>query len=251
MSNLKDKVILVTGGTSGIGKDAAIELGKAGAKVVVAGRREDEGRAVVTEITSEGGTAEFFKADVAKEAEVEALVAFTVEKFGRLDGAFNNAGVELFAPATDANYDDYRRLFDINVWGVAAAVKHEAKAMLATGGGSIVNTTSAAGHVGMAGASIYVATKHAVEGLTKSFALEFAQHGIRVNAVAPGAIRTEMFDRLLGEFPEVGDFIIKSHPVGRVGETPEITKSVLFLLDPENSFLTGQSIRVDGGFTAQ
>ena len=171
---MKDKVVLITGGTSGIGEAAAKKFGAAGAKVVVSGRREAEGGAVVESIRSAGGEAAFIRADVAEEAEVKALVEAAVGTYGGLDVAFNNAGVEYMGPITDATVEDYSRVMGINVWGVLSAMKYEIPAMLAGGGGSIINTSSVAGHIGMAGLGIYVASKHAVEGLTKVAALEYS-----------------------------------------------------------------------------
>ena len=194
-----NKIVLVTGGTSGIGKTTAIAFAEAGAKVIITGRREKEGLEVVAEIKKTGGTADYIRTDVAKEADVVKAVDFVLSTHGRLDVAFNNAGVEIVGPLDQVTEEQYRRTFDINVWGVLNAMKHEVAAMLKSGGGSIVNVSSIAGHIGLAQASIYVATKHAVEGLTKSVAVEFAKQGIRVNAVAPGAIDTEMVDRFRSE----------------------------------------------------
>ncbi len=244
------KVALVTGATSGIGRATALALAAAGAKVVLSGRRETEGLAAVAEIEKAGGAAAFFRADASRETEVAALVDFTVRTYGRLDLAFNNAGVEHAGPTADITEADYRRVFDLNVWGVLAALKHEIPAMLATGGGSIVNTSSAAGHIGMPGVQIYVASKHAVEGLTKSVALEYARQGVRVNAVAPAAIETEMFDRFTGS-PDKRDYMANLHPVGHIGTVGDIARGVLYLLDPANTFVTGASLVIDGGFTAQ
>ena len=193
------KVALVTGGTSGIGKTTAIEFARAGAKVVLTGRREKEGAQVVAEIKKLGGEAAFVRADVAKDADVKRMVDFTVDKFGRLDIAFNNAGVEWKGPLDQATEAEYRRIFDINVWGVLNSMRHEIPVMLKNGGGAIVNTSSVAGHVGLGQVSVYNASKHAVEGLTKSVALEFAKQNIRINAIAPGVIATEMWDRFAGE----------------------------------------------------
>src|SRR6266704_6302047 len=162
------KVALVTGGTSGIGKATAIEFARAGAKVVLTGRRDKEGGQVVAEIEKLSGDAAFVRADVAKDADVKAMVDFTVGKFGRLDVAFNNAGVEWKGPLDHATEAEYRRVFDINVWGVLNSIRHEIPLMLKTGGGAIVNNSSVAGHVGLPGASVYMGSKHAVEGLTKS-----------------------------------------------------------------------------------
>jgi NAD(P)-dependent dehydrogenase (short-subunit alcohol dehydrogenase family) len=244
------KVALVTGGTSGIGKTTAIEFARAGAKVVLTGRREREGAQVVAEIKKLGGDAAFVRADVAKDADVKRMVDFTVEKFGRLDIAFNNAGVEGKDPLDQTTEAEYRRVFDINVWGVLNSMRHEIPVMLKNGGGAIVNTSSVAGHVGL-GHVIYNASKHAVEGLTKSVALEFAKQNIRINAVAPGAIATEMFDRFAGEHSEMLDSISSLIPVGRVGASEEIAAAVLYLCSDKAKFTTGTSLVVDGGFLAQ
>lgn len=252
MSRFSGKVVLVTGGTSGIGKVAAIAFAKEGAKVVLSGRREKEGLAVVEAITKAGGAATFVQADVAKEADIIRLVNQTVAKYGRLDVAFNNAGVEWMGPLAEATEAEYRRVFDINVWGVLAAMRHEIPAMLKTGGGAIVNTSSIAGHVGMAGVSVYIASKHAVEGLTRSVALEFAKQNIRVNAVAPAAIVTEMMDRFTGgEGTDQGKGLAAMHPVGRMGRAEEVAEAVLYLASDAAKFTTGVSLPVDGGWLAQ
>jgi NAD(P)-dependent dehydrogenase (short-subunit alcohol dehydrogenase family) len=183
---------------------------------------------------------------------VAALVTKTVETYGRLDIAFNNAGVELTGAIVDATEVDYRRVFDINVWGVITSMKHEIPVMLKQGAGVIINTSSAAGHIGMAGASVYVASKHAVEGLTKAAALEYAKQGIRVNAVAPAAIETDMMNRFTGGGAEEALSYMRSlHPVGRLGRSEEIANAVLFLASDGASFITGTSLKVDGGFLAQ
>jgi len=245
------KVALVTGGTSGIGKTTAIEFARAGAKVVLTGRREKEGAQVVAEIRKLGGDAGFVRADVARDADVKGMVDFTVDKFGRLDIAFNNAGVEWMGPVDQASEAEYRRVFDINVWGVLNSMRHEIPAMLKTGGGAIVNTSSVAGHVGMGQVSIYTASKHAVEGLTKALALEFAKQNIRINALAPGAIASEMFDRFAGKHSEVLDSLGSLIPVGRIGASEEIAAAVLYLCSDNAKFTTGTSLVVDGGFIAQ
>src|SRR5260221_3484837 len=249
--SFENKVALVTGGTSGIGKVTAVSFAKAGAKVVVSGRREAEGAAVVAEIKGAGGDAIFVKADIAKEADVKALVEQTLATYGRLDIAFNNAGVEWTGTIPEASEADYRRVFDINVWGVLASMKYEVPAMLKTGGGAIVNTSSVAGHIGMGGASVYIASKHAVEGLTKSAALEFAKQNIRVNAVAPAAIETEMVDRFVGKEGDQRDYLTSLHPIGRMGRSQEIADAVLFLCSESASFIIRESLKVDGGLTAQ
>ncbi len=248
----KNKVILITGATSGIGRVSALAFAASGAQVVVSGRREVEGLAVVAEIKAAGGEATFLRADVAKETDVAALVAGTLETYGRLDVAFNNAGIEWGGPLTAAGEADYRRIFDINVWGVLSSMKHEIPAMLKTGGGSIINTSSVAGSIGLPGASVYIASKHAVEGLTKASALEVASQGIRVNAVAPGGIVTDMLDRFAGgRESELAKYLTSLHPIGRLGLAHEIAQPVLWLASEAASFVTGQIIKVDGGWTTQ
>jgi len=248
---LNGKVALVTGGTSGIGRTTAIEFARAGAKVVLTGRREKEGAQVVDEIRKLGGDAAFVRADVAKDADVKAMVDFTVGKYGRLDVAFNNAGVEWTGPLDQATEAEYRRVFDINVWGALNSMRHEIPVMLKNGGGAIVNNSSVAGHVGLGQVSIYIASKHAVEGLTKSVALEFAKQNIRINAVAPGVIATDMLDRFAGKEGEMRDSLASITPVGRIGAVEEIAAAVLYLCSDDAKFTTGTSLVVDGGFLAQ
>ena len=246
-----NKVVLVTGGTSGIGKATALAFAEAGAKVVIAGRREKEGAEVASEINKTGGTAAFVRADVAKDTDVQKAVDFVLSTYGRLDVAFNNAGVETVGPLDQVTEEQYRRAFDINVWGVLNSMKHEVAAMLKTGGGAIVNTSSIAGHIGLPQSSIYAATKHAVEGLTKAVAVEFAKQGIRVNSVAPGAIDTEMVDRFVGKEGDQRNWLRSLHPVGRFGASEEIAAAVLYLASNAAKFTTGASLLVDGGLTAQ
>jgi NAD(P)-dependent dehydrogenase (short-subunit alcohol dehydrogenase family) len=241
------KVALVTGGTSGIGKATAIEFARAGAKVVLTGRREKEGTQVVAEIKKLGGDAAFIRADIAKDADVKKMVDFTVDKFGRLDIAFNNAGVEWIGPLDQASEAEYRRVFDTNVWGVLNSMRHEIPVMLKNGGGAIVNTSSVVGHVGFPQGSIYNGSKHAVEGLTKAVALEFAKQNLRINAVAPGPIATEMWDRVAGD---IGDQITAIVPAGRTGSSEEIAAAVLYLASDAAKFTTGTSLVVDGGIIA-
>src|SRR5437868_12406862 len=243
------KVALVTGGTSGIGKTTAIAFARAGAKVDFSGRPEKECAQSVAEIKKLGGDAAFVRADVAKDADVKAMVKFAVDKYGRLDIAFNNAGVEWKGPVDQATEAEYRRIFDINVWGVLNSMRHEIPAMLKSGGGAIVNTSSVAGHVGLAQVSIYIASKHAVEGLTKSVALEFAKQSIRINAIAPGVIATEMFDRFAEGASR--DQMTSMIPVGRSGVTKEIAAAVLYLCSDDAKFTVGTSLVVDGGWVAQ
>jgi len=240
-----NKIVLITGGTSGIGKVTAIAFANAGAKVVLTGRREKEGAEVVAEIKKTGGTASFVRADVSKDADIVKAIDFVVATYGRLDVAFNNAGVEMLGPLDQVTEEQYRSTFDINVWGVLNSMKYEIPAMLKGGGGAIVNTSSIAGHIGLANASIYVATKHAVEGLTKAAAVEFAKQGIRVNAVAPGTIDTEMVAR----FPkEAQEWLKSQHPVGRFGASEDIAAAVLYLASDGAKFTTGAILAVDGGW---
>jgi NAD(P)-dependent dehydrogenase (short-subunit alcohol dehydrogenase family) len=241
------KVVLVTGGTSGIGKITAIEFARAGAKVALTGRREKEGAEVVRQINKLGGDAVFVRADIARDTDVKRMIDLTVDKYGKLDIAFNNAGVEWKGPLDQATEAEYRRIFDINVWGVLNSMRHEIPVMLKNGGGAIVNTSSVAGHAGLAGTSVYIASKHAVEGLTKAAALEFAKQNIRINAVAPGPIATEMWDRFAGD---ASDQIISIIPAARVGEAEEIAAAVLYLASDSAKFTTGTSLIVDGGFIA-
>jgi NAD(P)-dependent dehydrogenase (short-subunit alcohol dehydrogenase family) len=248
----KDKIVLITGGTSGIGKATAIAFAREGAKVVITGRREKEGKAVVNEITHIGGRAEYFLSDVSKEADAKAAVEFTVKTFGKLDIAFNNAGIEgEFKPIHEQTEENYRQTFDINVGGVLWAMKYEIPALLANGGGSIVNTSSALGVTAMAGAGPYVASKHAVIGLTKTAALEYAKSNIRVNTLAPAVIATEMIDRATGGSDDVRAQFAGMHPVGRLGTSEEMASAVLYLSSPGASFVTGTTFLADGGWTAQ
>jgi NAD(P)-dependent dehydrogenase (short-subunit alcohol dehydrogenase family) len=242
------KVALVTGGTSGIGKATAIAFARAGAKVVLTGRREKEGAQVVAEIKKLGGDAAFVRADVAKDGDVKKMVDFTIDKYGKLDVAFNNAGVEWKGPLDQATEAEYHRIFDVNVWGVLNSMRHEIPAMLKNGGGAIVNTSSVAGHVGLAQVSVYIASKHAVEGLTKSIALEFAKQNIRINAIAPGVIATEMLDRFASD--EFRSQLPSVVPVGRIGASEEIAAAVLYLASDDAKFTTGTSLVVDGGYVA-
>jgi len=246
-----NKVVLITGATSGIGKATALAFAEAGAKVVITGRREKEGAEVASEINKTRGIAAFVRADVAKDADVQKAVDFVLSTHGRLDVAFNNAGIEIGGPLDQVTEEQYRRTFDINVWGVLNSMKYEIAAMLKTGGGAIVNTSSIAGHIGLPQSSIYTATKHAVEGLTKAVAVDFAKQGIRVNSVAPGAIDTEMVDRFVGKEGDQRNWLRSLHPIGRFGASEEIAAAVLYLASDAAKFTTGTSLSVDGGMTAQ
>jgi NAD(P)-dependent dehydrogenase (short-subunit alcohol dehydrogenase family) len=250
----EDKVALVTGGGTGIGRSAALAFANAGAKVVVSGRREKEAFETVALIKKSGGQGTFIKADVSKESDVEVLVAQTISTYGRLDAAFNNAGIEgeVGKQTHEQSLANYRAIMDTNVLGVLLAMKHEISAMLKNGGGSIVNNASVGGLVGFPGAGIYVASKHAVLGLTKTAALEYARQGIRVNAVAPGAIETPMLQRFTGgPGTEFFNQLAAMHPVGRLGRPEEIAEAVLWLCSDKASFVTGVTLAADGGWTAQ
>jgi NAD(P)-dependent dehydrogenase (short-subunit alcohol dehydrogenase family) len=250
MATFSGKVALVTGGTSGIGRAAAVAFARGGAKVVVAGRRAEEGAETVQLVKQAGGDGMFVRTDVSRDGDVKALVEQTLKHFGRLDAAFNNAGIEQIPePLTQTTEETYDRIIDINVKGVWLSLKHEIPAMLKTGGGAIVNTSSVGGLIGMAGVPVYIASKHAVQGLTKAVALEFAKQGIRVNAVAPGGVETPMFDRFLTVVPR--DTMMNMHPIGRAGTPEEIAAGVVWLCSPAASFMTGQTLVLDGGFTAQ
>ncbi len=251
---LENKVALVTGGGTGIGRASALALANAGAKVVVSGRREKEASETVALIKQNGGQATFIKADVSKEPEVESLVANTLSTYGRLDAAFNNAGIEgqVGKQTHEQSLGNYQAVMDTNVLGVLLAMKHEIGVMLKNGGGAIVNNASVGGVIGFPGASVYVASKHEVLGLTKTAALEYARQGIRVNAVAPGGIDTPMPQRFTGG-PGTDFFnqLAGMHPVGRLGQPGEIAEAVLWLCSSKASFVTGLALTADGGWTAQ
>ena len=251
MAEFEGKVALVTGGTSGIGAVTAEVFAKEGAKVLLTGRREDKGGEVVEKIKSSGGEATFVRTDVQIEDDVKNMVDTTVEKYGRIDFAVNNAGVEQnMKPLLDQTEEDFDFVTNINVKGVWLSLREEIRAMLKTGGGSIVNISSIAGVIGMANMPIYIASKHAVIGLTKSIALEFAQQNIRVNAVLPAVIETPMIDRFAQD-EQTAQYLKSLHPVGRIGKSEEVAEAILWLCSDRASFVTGTSLRVDGGFTAQ
>jgi NAD(P)-dependent dehydrogenase (short-subunit alcohol dehydrogenase family) len=248
--------VLVTGALAGIGRATALafahEYAREGAHLVVSGRRDDAGAALVAELRALGSQAEYVRADVTKEADIAALVRHTVERFGRLDVAVNNAGVEgVLGPVETQTEANYRATFDANVLGVLLALKHELPVMVKQGSGSVINLSSIAGQVGMAGASVYVASKHAVEGLTKSAALEVAAAGVRVNAVAPGPVQTEMLERFTGGNADAKAGLLSMMPARRAASADEIAQTILFLASDRARYLTGQRIAVDGGYTAQ
>src|SRR6478752_1831833 len=239
-------VVLITGALAGIGRATALAFAQQGAKVVVSGRRDDAGRTLVTELRAIGAEAEFIRADVRQEADVQNLVDKTVARFGRLDVAVNNAGTEgKPGPVTEQTAESYAATFDTNVLGVLLSMKHELRVMQAQGAGSIVNLSSTMGQRGAGGASLYVASKHAVEGLTKSAALEAAAFGVRVNAVAPGPIETAMLGRFTGTAERKAG-LVASIPMKRAGRPEEIAEAILFAASDKASFITGQIISVNG-----
>jgi NAD(P)-dependent dehydrogenase (short-subunit alcohol dehydrogenase family) len=243
-------VVLITGALTGIGRATALAFAAEGAKVVVSGRRDDAGAALAAELRARGAEAEFIRADVRHEDEVRHLVDKTVARFGRLDIAVNNAGTEgKPGPVTEQSAESYASTFDTNVLGVLLSMKHELRAMQAQGSGSIVNLSSTMGQRGAPGASLYTASKHAVEGLTKSAALEAAAFGVRVNAVAPGPIETAMLDRFTGS-PERKAGLVAGVPLKRTGKPEEIADAIVFASSARASFITGQIINVNGGKTA-
>jgi NAD(P)-dependent dehydrogenase (short-subunit alcohol dehydrogenase family) len=244
-------VVLITGALTGIGRATALAFAQEGAQLVVSGRREEEGRKLAAELRELGGEAEFVCSDVRHEAEIRSLVDKTVARFGRLDVAVNNAGTEgTPGPVTEQTPETYAATFDTNVLGTLLSMKHELRVMLPQRHGSIVNVSSTYGRRGAAGASVYVASKHAVEGLTEAAALEVAESGVRVNVVAPGPIETGMLDRFTGT-AEKKAALVAGVPVKRVGTPEEIAQTILFVASDKASFMTGASIAVDGGKSAR
>ncbi len=245
------QVILITGALSGIGRATALEAAHHGYRVAVSGRNAEAGEALAAELRDLGGEAAFIRADIRNDAEVEALIDSVVARFGHLDIAVNNAGTEgQPGPITAQTAETYAATFDTNVLGLLLSVKHEARVMQARGAGSIVNISSSYGHEGAAYASVYSASKHAVEGITKSVALELASQGVRVNAVAPGATDTGMLDRFVGGSQDIKTQLTSSVPFGRAARPEEIARAILFVGSDAASFVTGQILTVDGGKTA-
>jgi len=245
------KVVLITGALAGIGRAIAEAFAKKGSSVVISGRDEVKGKAFEKELTTQGGEATFIRADVRSEDEVKNLIDQAVKKYGRLDVAVNNAGTEgKRGPLTDQTAETYALTFDTNVLGTLLSLKHELRVMSAQKSGSIINISSTMGRSGAPGASLYVASKHAVEGLTKSAALEGAPVNVRVNVVAPGATDTHMLDRFAGS-GEAKQQLLNRVPAKRLATTQEVANAVVFIASDEASFITGASLPVDGGKLAQ
>jgi NAD(P)-dependent dehydrogenase (short-subunit alcohol dehydrogenase family) len=247
------KVAIVTGGNSGIGRATAIALAEEGAKITVAARRVSEGEETVRLINEAGNDAIFVKTDVSNENDVRSLVEKTVDTFGKLDYAFNNAGVEeIMTPFLDQTSEKFDQIMNTNVRGVWLSMKYEIPEMVKNGGGgAIVNNSSAAGVVGFPQMPIYIASKHAVLGLTKSAALEFAKSGIRINAIAPGGVKTDMEKRVVESNRQLLETFDSMHPIGRIADPKEIANAVVWLLSDKASFVVGHTLLVDGGVVSR
>ena len=252
MNQLEGMVGIVTGASAGIGLATARVFAREGAIVVIADIDGDRGAEAAASLADAGARCRFVATDVSDDAQVAALVATTVDEFGRLDVAFNNAGVEgTPGPLHTTDPADWARLVAVNLSGVWSCLRHEIPAMLASGGGAIVNASSVAGIVGLSGFSAYGATKHGVIGLTRSAALDYATQGVRVNAVCPGMIDTEMIGRLTGGDADLLDTMRTAEPIGRMGAPSEVAEAVLWLCSPASSYVTGHALAVDGGHVAQ
>ena len=252
MGQLDGKVALITGAGSGIGRASALVFAREGAKVALADIVVEGGEETVRMVKEAAGEAFFIKADVSNAADVEAMVNTVVETYGRIDCAYNNAGIEGQLASTDEYAEDmFDKVIGINLTGVWLCMKYELPHMLKQGSGAIVNTASGAGLIGVAGMSAYVASKHGVVGLTKTAALEYAKSGIRVNAVCPGLIQTPMVERITNGHPQLGEALVAAEPIGRTGRPEEIAESVVWMCSDAASFVTGHAMSVDGGFVAQ
>ncbi|NHZ35467.1 MULTISPECIES: SDR family oxidoreductase [Massilia] len=250
-SSFEGKVVLVTGAAGGIGRAAAVAFGRAGACVVVADTSVDGGHATAAMIVEHGGKALFVQCNVTRASEVEALIDKTVAYYGKLDCAFNNAGIEEeHLPLADADEALFDRIMNVNVKGTWLCMKYEIRQMLKQGGGTIVNTASVAGLVGAPTQSIYAASKHAVVGMTKTAAAEYAREGIRINSVCPGVVNTPMMGRALEREPLREKKLRNVHPMGRFAEPVEIANAAMWLCSEQSSFVTGHQLAVDGGLTA-
>jgi NAD(P)-dependent dehydrogenase (short-subunit alcohol dehydrogenase family) len=256
MGILDGKAVLITGAASGIGRATALEAHAEGARLLLADLRDEQGEALAREIAQDGGSAAYARCDVTDEAQVEALVAQAVRDLGRLDGAFNCAGIlGALGNVGDTALEDWRRIIGVDLDGVFLCTKHELRAMAAQGSGSILNMASAAGLIGWPAAAGYVAAKHGVVGLSKSAALEYAQQGIRVNAMCPSYVMTPMvekdlFEDALGNDRDLIEAARANHPIGRFGRPDEIAAACVWLLSDKASFVTGTAMSVDGGYTA-
>ena len=252
MGVLDGSVIIVTGASSGIGRATAFALASEGAAVTVADVQETEGEATASAIRDKGGRAVFVPTDVSIDESVAAMVEATVDAFGGLDAAFNNAGIEgISAPTHECSVENWNRTLAVNLTGVWSCMRYEIPRLLDRGGGSIVNCASVAGLVGFAGIPAYTAAKHGVVGLTKGAALDYATAGIRVNALCPGVIDTAMVHRFTGDAVEAEAAMVAMEPVGRLGQPDEIADAVVWLCSERASFVTGQAIAIDGGFVAR
>ncbi|MCC6706258.1 MAG: glucose 1-dehydrogenase [Gammaproteobacteria bacterium] len=249
---LQDKAIIITGGSTGIGRATALRAAQEGARLTIADVNIKDGEAVVAEIKSKGGAAQFTKTDVTQSAEVKAMIAATVSAYGRLDGAFNNAGIEgHFTSITKMTEEEYDRTANVDMKGVWLCLKYQVEQFLKQGSaGSIVSTASVAGLIGTRGGSAYCAAKHGVVGMTKCVALEYARKNIRANAVCPGIIQTPMVDRMMAGTGIVPQHLIDQEPIGRLGQPGEIGEAVIWLLSDLSSFVTGIAMPVDGGYVA-
>ena len=249
---MEHPVVLITGALTGVGRATALAFAREGARLVISGRRDDAGRTLSAQLRELGAEAEYVHADVQLEADVSRLIDRVIERFGHLDIAVNNAGTEgESGPITDQTTANYEATFGTNVLGTLLSLKYEMRAMLKQRAGSIVNLSSMGGKVGLAGASIYVASKHAVEGLTKSAALEGAAAGVRVNAVAPGPVATEMLERFSSGSEAAKAAFVSTIPAKRPATAEEIAQTIVFVASDKARYLTGQSISVDGGYTTQ
>jgi NAD(P)-dependent dehydrogenase (short-subunit alcohol dehydrogenase family) len=251
VSRLVEKVALVTGGTSGLGKATAMLFAREGAKVTVAARREDEGQQVVREIREKGGEAIFVKTDVTKAEDCASAVSQTVKSFGKLDIAFNNAGISHSGQTTaDTDEQAWDAVIDVNLKGTFLSMKYEIPEMLKTGGGSIINMSSTYGLIGSTfGACSYHASKHGVIGITRAAALEYAKEKLRINAVCPAFVATDMISKFL-EDPDLAAHLASLHPVGRMGTLEETAEAVVFLASDASTFITGTTLSIDGGMAA-
>lgn len=246
---LQDKVIIVTGGGSGMGRDASLALARAGARVVIGNRNARAGADLLEEIVAAGGQALFRATDVSRPADCQALVALAMEEYGRVDGAFNNAGLQReFTDVHETPVEDFSDVIDINLKGILYMMKYETAAMLQSGGGAIVNNASIFGLKAMPKTAYYVASKHGIVGATRAAALDYATRGIRVNAICPGPIKTPSFDRVTGGDEHMYDDGVPMH---RVGQPQEVSAAVLWLLSGHSSYITGATLSVDGGMSAE